>query len=1071
MKKIISILLALSMLTASCQSVFALEKNPLLELIDVELFDKEGSEYTRQAYQEWLDQAMPEVLADKILNGNYGFVADCKYFWNLNKREEMSRPAMWIDEKIHIPSDVAEELFGIAASGAYISVEAIAEKVTKYKTFTDPRGFALITEDLSVIDKKPAVEGNIAGRHYRSYYDVSICIAHITWDDVEVTSKDFAEMRRRVADNNAISEGVYDAAYVDSAINTAKNSMSLFNKSGEAPIFFENPSITVMFHYYQVLHQWSTTHYILKKTGRTDIDKDELRDNIKILLKYLYDNSFGQNAPVDSNWYYNRISYPSFVGVSLCMMYDELPKEDIELYAKTMLVRAGDNLVSVYCVPFKYYTNGNPADATNPYSNYSNLLWQTYVNLVLCALAEDSPRANHTIKYANQAYEQVKNGADVPVGLLKDGVYEDGSFVFHGWYAYNLGYGKSYACTLADLILLTQGTVLDVQKTYNFDNVYSWIEKSWLPFIHSNNLVHIVQGRENPSNTGASSYSVLVAIMIMAIASGDDEIKEDIAKMLKPLVMPCIDTFKNLGRLGRLPNFSGITYPTAQKIINDYLAYIEELPETKVEPTSDVYYNMDKVVHTGEDYKFMLSMASERIDRYEAINGEGYTDWHVSDGMTYLLQDDGIQYVNKWWDYVDKYMMPGTTADKNYRNPKYSSYGTVMPNNQWAGAATDGKVTVASQQLTGNANGRTKKLEAWKSYFMFEDKIVCLGTGITGGDGDVSTIVENALLTEAPENNAVSGYSVGYEDTIIDGQTLDVEFDTKKRFENPKWAWIEGNRGFIFLGDNKVVAERVAENKLFAGFSEATQNHDKTKPFMTLYIDHGVDVKNGSYAYAIIPNSTAEETKAVSENPGIEIISQTDSLHAVRDTETGTILASVMKPSEVAGFKFMTPCCAVIKQDSDGNYDVYVSDPNQTQKTIKVQVPEGKSVDGDYIYSVNGNEVDIRVDYYYGRTYSFTVGKNVTVDGFENSKNIITSDITLKCGKGIISTKLNAISVTGEELTYKIHKGPETSSALIRDGRLYIIPSIFESGYTDEIIIEVENASSEISRYTVKVDG
>ena len=1019
MKKIISIFLAVSMLTASCQSVLALEKNPLLEVIDVELFDKEGTEYDREAYQEWLEKAMPEVLGDKILGGNYGFVADCDYFWNKDKREKMSKPAKWIDEKINIPSDLAKELFGVSAVGEYISVEEIAKKVTKYKTFTDPRGFALITEDLSVIDKSPAIAGNIGSRHYRSYYDVSICIANITWEDVELTSDDFAKMRKNITDNSAIADGVYDAAYVENEIKTAKNSMSLFNKSGYDPIFAENPSIKVMYHYYQVLLQWSRTYYILKKTEKNDIDREELKSCIETLLRYLYDNSFGLNAPVDSNWYYNRISYPMFVGVSLCMMYDELPKEDIELYAKTMLVRAGDNLVSVYCVPFDYYTNGSKTDATNAYSNYTNLLWQTYTNLVLCAVLEDSPRANHTIKYANQAFEQVKNGADVPVGLLKDGVYEDGSFIFHAWYAYNLGYGNSYACTLADLILLTEGTPVDVQKTYKFENVYSWVEKSWLPFIHANRLVHIVQGRENPN---MSAYSLLIAIMIMATSSGDEEVKADIAAMLKPLVTPYMDTFKNLAKNGRLSNFSGITYPMAQELIDDFLDDIEALPEKEIEPVSDVYYNMDKVVHTGKDYKFMLSMASERIDRYEAINGDGYTDWHISDGMTYLLQDDNTQYVGQWWDYVDRYMLPGTTADKNYRNPKYSSYGTVMPDNKWAGAATDGKVTVASQQLTGNASDRTKRLEAWKSYFMLEDKIICLGTGINGGDGEVSTIVENVLLQEKPgSDNAVGDYSIGYEDTIVDGQLLDVDFDTKKSFENPNWAWIEGNRGFIFLGDNNVVSERVAENKLFAGRSEANKNQAKNKPFMTLYIDHGKDVQSGKYAYAIIPNATKEETQSAAINPGFEIISQTDSLHAVRDTETGTVLASVMKPSEVAGFKFMTPCCAVIKPDSDGNYEVFVSDPNQTQKTIKVQVPEGKAVSGEYIKSINGNTVEVKVDYYYGKSYSFTAGNGsaevkIAYDENDYDRVIIS---------GINKTK------PGDKVTLSVFKKGKTYADLI----------------------------------------
>ena len=1049
---------------------FAAERFPLQELIDSEIFDKEGSEYTREAYQSWLDQALPEVLANKILNKNFAFVPDSDCFWNYDRKETMPQPAIWSEDKIQIPSSVAEKIFGISVTKPYISVNDIVQKLKDYKLFVDPRGFALITKDMSVIDKAPCLENNIGGRHYRSYYDVSCCIAELTWKDAEADSAEFAKIRKRIADSCTMNDDSFSEQYLQDEINATKTSMSYFNKSGEAPIFAADSPYNNQFAWYQQLYQWGRTHYMLKKFGRNDIDLKELKRDFILLAKYLYDNDYGCNASINTNWYFNRISYPMFMGIALDCMYDELPKEDLIKYANTMLVRAGDNLVGVYCVPFKYYTNGSSAAATNAYSNYTNLIWQTFTNYVLCAVAEDSVRANHTIKFANQAFETVKNGADVSVGLLKDGVYEDGSFVFHAWYAYNLGYGKSYACCITDLAEITAGTVFDVKKSYGFEHVYSWIEKSWLPFIQNNWLTHIVQGRETPNNNGAQAKSIVTAIILLASESGNEKIIRETAQKIKPIMKGYETEYRNFTT--RLPNFSCITYPNAQTRVSKFIDYMESLPETEAETYSNVYYNMDKIVHKGTDYKFMLSMASNRIDRYEAINAEGYTDWYESDGMTYNLLESDNQYLGDWWGYVDRYKLPGTTADEDKRNPAYSSYGTVMPNNTWAGAATDGKVTVASQQLTGNAAERTKKLGAWKSWFMLDDKIVCLGTGIKGGKGTVATTVENILLSKKPGENAVKGYDVGYEEAVIDGETLPVEFDIKKEVQNPSWAWLESNRGFLFMGENKLVAERAAEDKAFAGLSAATKNQDRTKPFMTLYLDHGQEPKNGSYAYAILPNVTKKETRELAENPGFEILEQSDSVHAIREMKSGKILASVMKPGvNIDGFEFLTPCCVVLEPESNGSRTVYIADANQTEKTVKVVVPGNEKVTSEYLYNRTDNTVEIQVDRYYGKTYSFTYGGEREQDSFVNSPDIVTSDLTLRCGKGVISTGLHASDLKNEGLTYSIITPPETGKAIINGDRLYFIPDIFVSGYENVIVIEAENKSGDRSRYKIKIYG
>ena len=93
--------------------------------------------------------------------------------------------------------------------------------------------------------------------------------------------------------------------------------------------------------------------------------------------------------------------------------------------------------------------------------------------------------------------------------------------------------------------------------------------------------------------------------------------------------------------------------------------------------------------------------------------------------------------------------MPGTTVDSTVRDetlPTFSMGDDIwgMPENEWAGGVSDGTNGAAGMML---GNRWVSGLEGKKSYFMFDNEIVCLGSGISGGEVEAYTVIDNRILS------------------------------------------------------------------------------------------------------------------------------------------------------------------------------------------------------------------------------------------------------------------------------------------------------------------------------------
>lgn len=1086
MKKYISVILTISFLFALLPlNAFAENYSAganvgtvsVRELPDAGIFESTGTVFKRDAYADWLVSGTPDVLVMNMLEDNVAFVVGSKYCWNRTKREEMTISPIFNEKgEMLIPASSINKVFNVGILGEYATEKQILSGLSGWEAFTDPRGFMIFSKNIDgIINRDVAVEGDISYRHYRSYYDIQACIGKITWNDVTPGKDDWKLARKKVYTALTLPEncviGSYEEKYIKELTASVKGYISKLTLDEETLLPFSD---TTLYQAFVRLVDMARLYSIERDYNRNDIDRQLLKDSCINLFNFLQKHWIGQNKTLDSNWFYNRITYPLAMANFMIMFYNELGSDRINEVAADLMIRTGSNLISYYQVPFKRYTNGTVGEPTNSYSNYTNLLWQTATNYTLYLLVENTERINDVLKYSTGIFEVVRNSSELNVPMLKDGVYSDGSFIFHGWYPYNMGYGYSFIGTLGPMVAMTSGTVFDYQNIYGFSRVYDWIEKSWMPFVYANARIKITGGREKAQGLSGKGNIMVKSLLLIAQNAKDSIGKEKILQLLKPLVD---EYYNDYIAYERVPIVYFYVHPSINAETRGLLDHIKNNVEaTEVEPYNYSYYNMDKFVHKRDDYTFMLSMSSERIDKYEAINNEGYTDWYISDGMTYLMQDSN-QYILDWWSYVDRYAIPGTTVDSQVRSSTASSYATIRPNNSWAGGASDGTVAVAAMELPTVANNKSSHVRGTKSYFMLDDKIVCMGTGISGGKGEVYTTVENYEDTALPPDDITPVRKNGYTAVSVDGVGVPYTFDEKVTYENPEYISINNDRGWIFFGDNNVSVERAVKNKRYAGLDKTVNQNAYDVPFITVKIHHGEDPENQKYGYVIVPSKTENEIKSMLENPGFEVVEQSLQRHVIKLSD-GTVMANLFAVSELNGFKFKNPCSVIMRPNGEG-WKLYVAEPTQKLKLLMINTPEEGMVFGDSV-SYEDKEIFVSVGRDFGSTYEvnyvpfskeINTGNNLLwsaeTDFLGNSTDYIrTWDLNLSIGDGPVSTKLYAQSLTGNNLSYSISNPKEIKgSAYVKENRLYYVPN--SAAVCDVVKIKVSDLSGNSSEYTV----
>ncbi|MEU9479873.1 polysaccharide lyase 8 family protein [Streptomyces sp. NPDC048191] len=630
--------------------------------------------------------------------------------------------------------------------------------------------------------------------------------------------------------------------------------------------------------------------YCQPGTGLTG-DAD-LRDAILTGLDHLHDDVYNAAQARYGNWYSWQIGAPQALLDVCVLMYEALPAPRLAGYLAAVDHFVPDSAVASY-------------SGTSTGANRVDLCRVLALRGVVGASAAKVALARDAL---SPVFPYVTSG---------DGLYADGSFIQHTTVPYTGSYGSVLLGGLGLLFALLAGSgweVTDPDRQIVFDAV----EHAWAPFLYNGLVMDGVAGRAISRGLSAADpgriqqddhlrgHPILASIVLLGQGASTAENARWRA-LVKGWMQrdryspPLADPVLSLPHLARLKGVQDDGSVTA----------VDEPVGHRLFPS------MARATHRRPGWAAALSMADKRITYYETGNGENLRGWHTGSGMLYWWRDTFAngQYSDAFWPTVDPCRLPGTTVSrKALADAAGGDWGASKPDVNWVGGATDGHRAAVGQYL----KGLQSTLVAKKSWFFLDDTVVCLGAGITCTDGAaVETTVENRNL--GPTGGAPF---------TVDGTVEPAASPWSATLTGARWAHLGGHGGYVFPGGATVRALREARDGSWSTINKAGSTTVLNREYLTMYVDHGTDPANASYAYLLLPGATAAATRArAADRHWLTVLANTDGQQGVAVRSLGFTGVNFWFGGTVGTLTASAPACVMISERGDGTAVVAVSDP------------------------------------------------------------------------------------------------------------------------------------------------
>lgn len=461
-----------------------------------------------------------------------------------------------------------------------------------------------------------------------------------------------------------------------------------------------------------------------------------------------------------------------------------------------------------------------------------------------------------------------------PVQIVKaEGIQKDMSYHQHGSQLYIGGYGTVFVDNIVRMgnILLGTKFAMNDNKLKLFSD---FTRNTYLNVFRGRHLDFSVTGR-GVSRTGILDY-------------GD-----------------CASLFRNLQSLD--PDHTDEYAAIAHRFLTQDASY-------KRSDRNVMYYCSDYMLHNRKNYDISIRTASTRTNKTESGNGENLYGTYMSDGAT-NIRVHGNEYTDIFpvWEW-DK--IPGTTVPAGEkRNPAdWGTKGTCT----FTGGVSDGKHGVMTFDM--NDYG----VKARKSWFLFDNEIVCLGAGIT------SNVSENIVTT-------INQCHLNGEVWINTGKTSQMIKRGEFTYQTaPQWIWHDNVAYYFPQAENmklKLGDQKGNWAKINFNYSAA----EVSIPVFNLTINHGKSPQGASYAYIIVPG--VNNTTDLKSKPEVKIERNDADIQAVSNEKLGLIQIVFFKPGMFDNgktkVKAVKPCVVQIQKKNGKVVDMQIADP-KNQETLKI---------------------------------------------------------------------------------------------------------------------------------------
>lgn len=646
---------------------------------------------------------------------------------------------------------------------------------------------------------------------------------------------------------------------------------------------------------------------------KTTLKNDENKKKLKDALEWLHKNAYGKDpdkkvadlktnfsksAPqknTNLNWWDYEIGTPKSLTNTLILLNGDISSDEKKKYTapiKTFAPKSDEILSSV--------GKAEPAKG-------GNLVDIAKVKLLESIIEEDKDMTKNSIDSFNKVFTYVQSNS---TGKERNGFYKDGSYIDHQDVPYTGAYGVVLLEGISQMMPMIKETPFK-ETSQNDTILKSWIDDGFMPLIYKGEMMDLSRGRAI-SRENETSHSASVTVM-KSLLRLSDAMDESTKAKYKKIVKTSVKSDSSYKQNDYLSSYSDISKMKA--LMEDSTLSTNDLTQQL-----KIYNDMDRVTYHNKDldFAFGLSMTSKNVARYESINNENLKGWHTGAGMSYLYNSDVKHYRDNFWATADMKRLAGTTTldneePKENKNSDKTFVGGTKFDDQHASIGME-------------FENQDKTLTAKKSYFILNDKIVFLGTGIKNTDSSMNPVT-------TIENRKANGYTL-YTDnkqtTNSDNQETNSVFlestDTKK------------NIGYHFLNKSKINVKKESHTGKWSEINKSQKTEDKKDEYYEVTQKHSNS--DNKYGYVLYPSLSKDVFKSKASQ--VTVVKQDDDFHVVKDNESvwaGVNYSDSAKTFEINGTKVEVKAKGmfILKKKDDKTYECSFYNPESTNTASDIE--------------------------------------------------------------------------------------------------------------------------------------
>ncbi|HCY6845114.1 TPA: polysaccharide lyase 8 family protein [Staphylococcus aureus] len=646
---------------------------------------------------------------------------------------------------------------------------------------------------------------------------------------------------------------------------------------------------------------------------KTTLKNDENKKKLKDALEWLHKNAYGKDpdkkvadlktnfsksAPqknTNLNWWDYEIGTPKSLTNTLILLNGDISSDEKKKYTapiKTFAPKSDEILSSV--------GKAEPAKG-------GNLVDIAKVKLLESIIEEDKDMTKNSIDSFNKVFTYVQSNS---TGKERNGFYKDGSYIDHQDVPYTGAYGVVLLEGISQMMPMIKETPFK-ETSQNDTILKSWIDDGFMPLIYKGEMMDLSRGRAI-SRENETSHSASVTVM-KSLLRLSDAMDESTKAKYKKIVKTSVKSDSSYKQNDYLSSYSDISKMKA--LMEDSTLSTNDLTQQL-----KIYNDMDRVTYHNKDldFAFGLSMTSKNVARYESINNENLKGWHTGAGMSYLYNSDVKHYRDNFWATADMKRLAGTTTldneePKENKNSDKTFVGGTKFDDQHASIGLE-------------FENQDKTLTAKKSYFILNDKIVFLGTGIKNTDSSMNPVT-------TIENRKANGYTLYTDDkqtTNSDNQETNSVFlestDTKK------------NIGYHFLNKSKINVKKESHTGKWSEINKSQKTEDKKDEYYEVTQKHSNS--DNKYGYVLYPSLSKDVFKSKASQ--VTVVKQDDDFHVVKDNESvwaGVNYSDSAKTFEINGTKVEVKAKGmfILKKKDDKTYECSFYNPESTNTASDIE--------------------------------------------------------------------------------------------------------------------------------------